>query len=265
MSDVDVDDIADRLYALPPERFTAARDEASRQAPAALRQSVRRLRKPTVSAWVVNRLVRERPEAVAALLDVGDRLRTAMTDGTDVRALTEQRRRAVATLLGAARELAERPLTAGVEADVAATLEAATADPGLGEAVSSGRLVKPLRYAGFGVLPDVADVAEAPAHRSAPARRSGPARQSPPARTRDGVAAAAPRREVTRLRTRALELAGVADDAQRRYDEAVRAVERARVTLQAAERERAHAHQAARAAHKAAEQARRELGRMERE
>jgi len=61
-----------------------------------------------------------------------------------------------------------------------------------------------------------------------------------------------------------LELSGAADDAQRRYDEAARAVAEARKLLDRAEAERTAAHKAAREAHAQAEQARRELGRRER-
>jgi multidrug resistance efflux pump len=143
--------------------------------------------------------------------------------------------------------LVDRDLSPAVQEEVGATLEAATADPELAAAVCSGRLVKPLRYAGFGNLPDLAD---AMATRSSePAKNSG---------------AAAPSPDLTEARDRVLELSGLADDAQRRYETAVKNATEARQILETAEAERAEAHKAAKAAHADAEKARRALGRLER-
>jgi hypothetical protein len=50
---VDADYLADELYALPPEQFTAARA----------------LRKPTVLAWLVNLLVQELPDEIGGFLN----------------------------------------------------------------------------------------------------------------------------------------------------------------------------------------------------
>jgi hypothetical protein len=252
---MDLDSVADELYGLPPEEFTAARDAAAkRPGDPALAKAIKALRKPTVSAHVVNRIVRDDPVAIDALLDLGDELRAAMTgDGGDVRALTEARREQISGLVDAG-------LPAGVRDDVTATLEAATADPQLGAAVRSGRLVKPLRYAGFGAMPDLDDaVATAVPARPARARKTPPAKPKParpkPAKPKPGLAAA---------RQRVLDLAGAADDAQRRYDDAARAAVEARKLLDRAEAERSEAHKAAREAHAAAEKARRDLGRLER-
>jgi hypothetical protein len=270
---VDVDEAADRLYALPPEEFTAERDTLAKQADGDARKAIKALRRPTVSAYVVNRVVRAHPAAVDDLLAVGDDLRAAMTGGGDVRGLTEQRRTSVGDLVRAASAAAQRDLTAAVEQEVAATFEAATADPALGDAVRSGRLVKPLRYAGFGTLPDLDDVVATPV----PPRRRAAARPEP----RDHRAARPERRpqnqdkraddeqrkrdqELTRLRDRVLELSGAADDAQRRYEEASARARQARELLASAEQERAEAHRAASAAHREAEKVRRELGRLER-
>src|SRR2546423_307350 len=150
MEGVSIDEVADRLYGLAPEDFTAARDDAVNAADAGDRKAVKTLRKPTMPAYAVNLLTRERRDDVEALVGLGDELRAAMTGGGDVRGLSEQRRELVRSLVHAVNDVTGRELTAAVEADVAATLEAATADPDLGAAVLSGRLVKPLRYAGVG-------------------------------------------------------------------------------------------------------------------
>jgi hypothetical protein len=257
MATVDVDEIADRLYALPAQEFTAARDEAARNAADPdLRKAVKALRKPVASAHEVNRLARDRPADIDALLDLGARLRNAMGgDPNDVRRLSEERRDRIAGLVNP-------ELTAGVQQDVTATLEAATADPELGSAVRSGRLVKPLRYAGFGAMPDLSDALATPLSRKPapepapePARKPAKPEQPTPEQPTPGLTAA---------RERVLELSGIADDAQRRYEQAARHAADARRLLEEAEAARAEAHKAARAAHAEAEKARRDLGRLER-
>ena len=259
---MDLESVADELYSLAPEEFVGARDAFAKQVrDAGLKKAVKALRRPTVSAHEVNRLVRERPDDVEELLALGDELRDAMTGGDgNVRALSEQRRAAVNNLV-------DPDLSLAVRDEVTATLEAATADPRLGAAVRSGRLVKPLRYAGFGEFPDLADAVATPVAGAAPRSRKPPAAKAAPAKkTAKKAAEPAPKPgpDLSELRARVLELAGAADDAQRRYDAAARAVVEARGLLDRAEKERAEAHKAARAAHDEAEKARRELGRLER-
>ena len=251
MTSVDVEEVADELYGLAPEDFTAARDEAAKAADSAdLGKAIKALRKPTVAAHEVNRLVRERTGDMDTLLDLGEQMRAAMGgDPGDVRRLTEERRDHI-------RNLVDRSLTAAVQEDVTATLEAATADPDLAAAVRSGRLVKPLRYAGFGAMPDLGDAVAVPAKRTAVTKKPVKKEAKPPAPT------ASP--DLTDARNRVLELSGIADDAQRRYEAAVKTAVEARKVLDAAEAERAEAHKAAKAAHAEAEKARRDLGKLER-
>lgn len=78
MSPVDLPDAASDLFALPPPRFTAERNALARRLaergdPGAA--TVRKLARPTGLAWVLNRLAREAPREVEALLAAGDRLR----------------------------------------------------------------------------------------------------------------------------------------------------------------------------------------------
>jgi hypothetical protein len=261
--EVDLDEIADSLYGLEPEEFTAARDEAARDATDAdLKKAVKALRRPTASAHAVNRLARDRSDDIDALVGLGDDMRAAMGgDPQDVRRLTERRRALIANLVDA-------DLPTAVQRDVTAALEAATADPELGAAVRSGRLVKPLRYAGFGAMPDLSDAVATPLPARGGVRRKSTKKSQPPAKKapvkKHVDKPAEPSPDLTAARDRCLELAGVADDAQRRYEQAARAATEARTLLDRAEKERAEAHRAARAAHKEAEQARRELGKLER-
>jgi hypothetical protein len=148
------------LYALPPERFVAARDEAVARARAdgdrALAARIRALRRPTVAAWLVNLLALHRPEQVGELLELGTQLREAQDrrSGERMRELSSRRRAAIAALVGQARRLAidagRQPRDALPLAEVEATLGAAVADEKVAEAVRAGRLTKPVGYAGFG-------------------------------------------------------------------------------------------------------------------
>ena len=88
---------AAELYALPPEGFTAARDERVRTAraagDAALAAQLAQLRRPTVGAWTVNLLVRANPELLDQLLGLGEELRRAQQElrGDALRQLAAQR------------------------------------------------------------------------------------------------------------------------------------------------------------------------------
>lgn len=160
MPEPSVEKIAARLYALPPEQFTAARDAEVARARQAGELPVARelaaLRRPTVAAWLVNLLAAQRPEQVTDLLALGDELRAAQQElrGTRLRELSGRRRQVVDGLAAQARDLA---LAAGRSArenlplrDVVATLNAALADTEVADQVRAGRLVRPTSYAGFG-------------------------------------------------------------------------------------------------------------------
>lgn len=230
---------ADELYGLPPEQFTAARDDFAKRLRSAgerdLASAVRDLRRPSVSAWLVNVLVRHCGPELDQLVDLGDRLRSAMRRGlgTDVRRLTEDRRKAIVDLAGQAQALVDRPVAGGVLDEVRATLEAATADATAATAVRSGRLVRALSYAGFGE-PDLAGAIGLAAAAAPSAGRGRRAKVAPI------PAAPATKEEVEKAELAAYEASGRADDAQRSYEQrlaehaaAVSAVEDARSAIEA--------------------------------
>ncbi|AYA25636.1 hypothetical protein SAMN02745947_01933 [Rhodococcus rhodochrous J3] len=157
----DLDSVADALYGLDPGDFVAARTEFAAQAREAgdreLTAAIGRLRKPTVAAWMVNLLARERADELAALLDIGSALRTAQRrlSGSEMRKLSEQRRRVVAALeRDAGRLAADRGRTVSESAlrEVGRTLNAALSDPDIGEQVRQGRLDAIVESDGFGDL-----------------------------------------------------------------------------------------------------------------
>ncbi len=147
----------DELYAGPLDAFVGERDALAKARASAGDPEgaarVRALRKPVVSAWALNRLARQEPEAVNELVALGERLRSAQRraisggDAEPLREAIEERRRAVTSLARAASAILE---AAGIGAaphsgDLTSTLEAAAADQDAAELLRSGRVVKPLR------------------------------------------------------------------------------------------------------------------------
>jgi hypothetical protein len=138
------------LYADDPDRFTARRAELAERArdagDPAVAKKITALRKPTRSAWVVNRLVRSDPEVRSRLESLAADLRDA-SGGGRLRELTAARSKLVDDLTRAALEGLPAP-PAALREEVTATLDAAIADPEV--AASLGTLVRAARYAGFG-------------------------------------------------------------------------------------------------------------------
>jgi hypothetical protein len=201
------------LYGLPPEDFTAARDAAAKDDP-----SLKALRKPTVSAWVVNTLVRRDSRLLDELAGLGSSLAEAQQNGqaTAIRELGEQRRQLVAAVTQRALDLVDRDVSPAVRSEVQDTVEAALADPASAEAVRTGQLVRPLSFAGFGGVDLEGAVAALPSRESLarPAHDSS-AKKATKDRTAERAAAA---------EAKALEAAGVLDDAVRRAESAARAL-----------------------------------------
>ncbi len=148
----DVDAVVRQLYGLRPEEFTAARDAAAKELSGDDRTRVKGLRKPTQAAWAVNRLVRERPDVVEALAELGDRLREAQAqgDGAALRSLEAERRKASKAALDAAVQVTGLTASSAAMAGVTATLRAVPIDPDSAAAVLTGSVDRPLEASGFG-------------------------------------------------------------------------------------------------------------------
>lgn len=153
----DADEHLDRLYALPLGEFTSARDqlatELREQGDRRAATQLKKLRRPTLSAWVVNQLVRSRRTDIQELLSVGDDVRAAQraalsSGGAEgMREITVRRRRVVDRLLDRAEVLlAESGHAAGRSTldKVGDTLMAATVDEKAADAVRAGRLGREL-------------------------------------------------------------------------------------------------------------------------
>ncbi|MYT28652.1 MULTISPECIES: hypothetical protein [unclassified Streptomyces] len=169
---MDLDTVADELYALPPDEFTAVRDERALAARAAgdreLSDRIRQLRRPTLAAWAGNLLARDPGRDRTRLLRLGEELRQAHQelDGRRLRELSGQQHEVVAALTGQARRLTARaghPLGPNAERELEGTLRAVLADRQAAQDWAGGRLAQPLTAIGFGILPDVPQAARAPA------------------------------------------------------------------------------------------------------
>ncbi|MEV0890020.1 hypothetical protein [Promicromonospora sp. NPDC050262] len=164
-----IDAAVDALYTQPLDSFVAARDAAARKvADGGDRlgaERLKRLPKPSVAAWVINHVVRERPDDVAALTTVGDELRAATQDRdrARIKALDHLRRERTEALVGAVRDAGEvdgRPVSAAVLDRLTETLTAAVMDADAGAAVRAGRLSRGLQHAGFGIVDELGEEAD---------------------------------------------------------------------------------------------------------
>jgi hypothetical protein len=173
VTDLLADAVAE-LYQADPDAFMPRRQELADAARAAgepgTAKQIAGLRKPTRSAWLVNRLVRADPEVRSRLAGLAAELRDAerSPDGARIKELTTARGRLVDELTRQAlQDLPAAP--AGLREEVSATLDAAVSDPEVADRL--GRLVRAAHWAGFGLPPD-----------GAPAPALRPARTTPAAK-----------------------------------------------------------------------------------
>jgi hypothetical protein len=158
---VDLESVADELYAASPDDFVERRTQRVAEARGAkdraLVKAIGQLRRPTRSAWLVNLLARAEPAEVEALLDLGSELAEAQrrAAGADLRRLSAQRHAALEALTRRATGIAADHGHAATEAtrqEVTQTLQAALSDPAVAAEVRAGRVVQPASYGGFGPL-----------------------------------------------------------------------------------------------------------------
>ena len=221
----------DRLYGLPREEFTDARNALVRELRNAGRkddaEEVRALKKPAVSVWAVNQLARRHPREVADLVKAGDALRKAQRDvlagkkGADVREASRALHELADELVGAAREILEETGDRATQATaqrISGTLRAASSDPAAAKLLRKGRLSEDVESVGFGPLLHVA-----------PQRKS----RSQPKRDRARERAALQKKRKHEAVAQARQEAAAARKAA---DKAEREAKRARERAEAAER-----------------------------
>ena len=213
----------DKLFALPLEEFTAARNElAKRLAKDGEKEradEVRGLAKPSVPVWTINQLARSEKPMVRALLDAGAKLRRAQEQALGggnpdaLRSAQSEEREALRALTHRAGEIlreAGKPAGQAVLERINGTLGAAAVTEDAREDLKAGRLTSELRMSGFESLAGF----EAPPPRDELAER----REQKAERER----------ERRRLEKRARDLERRATKAEERADEAESAAAEAR-------------------------------------
>ena len=171
---------ADRLFELPLDEFTAARNELARRlkrdGDAEAAEQVGALAKPSVAAWAVNQLARREPEAVRSLLNLASRLRNAQERSLkgeraadELRAAQAEERDVIRLLTQRAGDIlreADRPASGTTLERVSSLLRAAAvAEPGR-TSLREGRLSGDVEVSGFDAF---AGLEVSGARRSAPA------------------------------------------------------------------------------------------------
>lgn len=153
------------LYAVAPADFVARRTALVKGARAAgdrdAAAQIGALRKPSVSAWALNQVVRSGDDVVDRLRELGVRLRHAQStlDGAALVALRGERDEVLDAVVQAAASVsvqAGQALTVTGQAEVRDTGIGALADAFAEEVALSGALTRALSYSGFGEV-DVSD------------------------------------------------------------------------------------------------------------
>jgi hypothetical protein len=237
----------DRLYTLPLDEFTSARNDLAQRLKRAGQKDaaadVQGLRKPTVPVWAINQIAREHGKDVGALIEASDDLRAAQEqalgggDRDQIRAAASAEREALRTLTDSAQRLLGGDAAAATLERVASTLRAAALDPQTRKLLASGRLSEELQSAGFGAFEGMS----VPAQRRPRPRKTAPARPSAAERRRQERVAklrerlAKLKQDATEAEREAKHAQAAADKAHARFERAAAAAGKAQAELEAAE------------------------------
>jgi hypothetical protein len=155
----------DRLYALSLDEFTAERDELAKrlrkEGDADAAATVKALKKPSIAAWAVNQVQRDRPDEVRELIEVTEELHRVYAKLSSAGArerlaeAAEMQRKLILSLVRCAAQLLEAGGHTASDATlgkVTDTLRAVGLDTDVREQVAEGRVVKEQRAAGLGPL-----------------------------------------------------------------------------------------------------------------
>ena len=153
---IDTESEIDRLYSVPVEEFTALRKEIATSLRAEGQdedaERIPKLKKPSVSAWLVNQLARTKELDVQRLLRSGEALEQAQRallagNARDFEAARREEATAVSLLKAAAKEILPNATAATLDR-VTQTLRSATSAAARSE-LKAGRLVEDLEPPGF--------------------------------------------------------------------------------------------------------------------
>lgn len=284
--------LADELYALTPDEFTATRNQRAKEARTDdkdLGNAIKALPKPSTAAWVVNLVARNEADLLTQVVELGESLRDAQEKlaGDDLRELARQRRQLTGAVTSRARRLANDlgvRISESVATQVEETLRAAMTDEGAARAVRSGQLVEALSATGVDSLdvstavavPQAIGMTARPVERKKPqltvvedepesAEEEGARVLEEAREAADEAEAAAGKarkkldkraKRVAELEARSLQLQGDLEEVRRRAGELEHELETVDDELSAAEEKRARAEQKNAAARAAVESAR---------
>ena len=152
------------LFHGPLEEFTPTRNELAKSlrsdGDAEAADWVKGLKKPSRASWLVNQLAARKPKEVRRLLDLGQELRAVQeemlagsADREKLREAGAEERKTIDSLLGTAEAIGrEHGVGSQILDRVGETLQAATSDPEVAEAIEKGRLVREQRASGIGMV-----------------------------------------------------------------------------------------------------------------
>jgi methyl-accepting chemotaxis protein len=152
--------VLDELYSAPLDEFIARRTALAKQLKAEGRADeaaeVSAARKPSIPLWAVNQLARRNKPAVKKLLESGDALRKALGKGDQDAFATAQKAQADAlrALRDAARSLLGKATDPVLER-VVSTFRTASVDEDLRDSLGAGRLTEEPEPGGFDALAGV--------------------------------------------------------------------------------------------------------------
>ena len=161
------DGALDRIFDSSLEEFTRVRNELAKELSdsgdkeAAAR--VKALKKPSVSAWAINRITRDHPDEMRELVAMHDRVAGA-SGSKELRAATAERRKLMSKL----EHLAAQALEAAGHGSSGTTMQKisqsllAAASGEQTEAVLAGRLTRDLDVPGFGAMSGFEQAADSP-------------------------------------------------------------------------------------------------------
>jgi hypothetical protein len=244
----------DRLYGLPLNEFTEARNALARrlrdQGQSASAERIKGLSKPSLPAWVVNQLARQRELDVQRLIKAGERLSSAQAEAIQAQtgdAFLDARRdeqHALERLAARAKEILSEASRGSAALDrIVATLRAASLTEEGRALLKEGRLTEELEPPGFEALAALR-LPRRQSSRPPPKKASSPAGRQPPQgdkrreTERKRKLAVEARRRVRELRNRLRDLEARAHKAERNASQIKKELQAALAENDALDRER---------------------------
>jgi hypothetical protein len=241
-------DVEDRVYGADLDDFVNERAAAAKELRADGRRedaaAAAKLPKPSVAAWIVNRLARQEANRMGELLDAGASLREIQIgagSAADLRAAGEAQEAALRALMRAGEGVAASRGSANPATldRVRETLHAAALDADIAEVVRRGVLVREQRAVGFPMALAIPEDRRRPAAAKPAAKpASQPRRSEPRAEPRDEVAAKRRERAATVAEEAQAALLAAESDLEAAHEElgdAEADLEQAQAALAAAE------------------------------